>query len=111
MTDIRREYQLNSGISYFGGVVLYWMSRDQRVQDNWALIKAMQLAESRQSPMAVVFCLMFDYPSAHNVHFRFMLDGLCEVEKELDELNIPFFFILSGDPTVELPIFAKQVGG
>jgi len=109
MIDIRREHQLNEGITYFGGPVIYWMNRDQRVRDNWVLIKAMSLAESRQSSVAVVFCLMPDYPNAQNQHFRFMTEGLCDVDHELNDLNIPFF-MLSGDPVEELVKFVRQVG-
>lgn len=109
MTDIRREIQLNDGIAYFGGPVLYWMSRDQRVRDNWALIKAVNLAESRQSPLAVVFCLIPDYPDAQRAHFRFMLEGLCDVDHELEDLRIPFF-MLHGNPVEELAKFARQIG-
>lgn len=109
MTDIRREHQLNEDVTYFGGPVLYWMNRDQRVRDNWALIKAMELAESRQSPMAVVFCMMPDFPNAQNQHFRFMTEGLCDVDRELEDLKIPFF-MLSGNTVEEIVKFARQVG-
>ena len=40
-----------------GGVV-YWMSRDQRVQDNWALLHARDLALQHGVPLSVVFCLV-----------------------------------------------------
>ena len=39
------------------GLVLYWMSRDQRVQDNWALLSAQELALTLGQPLGVVFCL------------------------------------------------------
>lgn len=37
------------------GPVLYWMSRDQRAQDNWALLHAQQEALTRQAPLGVIF--------------------------------------------------------
>jgi hypothetical protein len=39
------------------GPIVYWMSRDQRVRDNWALLFAQELALQERVPMAVVFCL------------------------------------------------------
>ena len=39
-----------------GGVV-YWMSRDQRVDDNWALLKAQALAAELGLPLRVCFVL------------------------------------------------------
>ena len=41
-----------------GKAVIYWMSRDQRVQDNWALIYAQRLASAKSSPLHVCFCLV-----------------------------------------------------
>ena len=39
------------------GPVLYWMNRDQRVEDNWALLQSQDLALSVGRPLLVVFCL------------------------------------------------------
>ena len=36
--------------TYKGGPVLYWLSRDQRTWDNWALLQAQQLALDYQAP-------------------------------------------------------------
>ncbi len=35
----------------------YWMNRDQRVQDNWAMLYAQKLALQERLPLHVVFCL------------------------------------------------------
>ncbi|KAL6047757.1 putative Protamine P1 protein, partial [Balamuthia mandrillaris] len=35
--------------------VVYWMSRDQRVHDNWALLHAKELADALNVPMGVLF--------------------------------------------------------
>ena len=42
--------------------VAYWMSRDQRVCDNWALIFASQLADKKRGALIVFFCLYDGYP-------------------------------------------------
>ena len=39
------------------GPVAYWMSRDQRVHDNWALLYAQHLARERRVPLQVVLGL------------------------------------------------------
>ena len=39
-----KNMQLKSNICKRKGPVVYWMSRDQRVQHNWALIFSIQLA-------------------------------------------------------------------
>ena len=84
------------------GPVVYWMSRDQRVSDNWALTYAQELAQENDSALAVAFCLAPKFLGATSRHYHFMLQGLNEVEKRLQTLNIPFF-LMQGDPGHEIP--------
>ncbi len=91
------------------GPIVYWMSRDQRMRDNWALLFAQELALERKQPMAVVFCLVPKFLEATIRHYDFMLEGLEEVEKELTKRNIPFF-LLPGLPKKEIPAFVKKSG-
>jgi deoxyribodipyrimidine photo-lyase len=87
------------------GAVVYWMSRDQRVRDNWALLYAQESALSLDRPLGVVFCLAPTFLGATWRQYAFMLQGLAEVARSLGELNIPFF-LLTGEPAQELPRFA-----
>jgi len=89
------------------GPVVYWMSRDQRVQENWALLYAQQCARQRKVPLAVIFCLAPSFLHATIRHFGFMLRGLMEVERDLLKKNIPFF-LLSGSPPDILPAFIAE---
>ncbi len=91
-----------------GGTVIYRMSRDQRVGDNWALLFAQQLAESTGRSLAVVFTLMPSYPGANLRHFDFMLRGLESVEQKLQPLNIPFRLLLNNDVSVALKTFIRE---
>jgi deoxyribodipyrimidine photo-lyase len=101
--DSRRIRVLKEGDQGTGPVV-YWMSRDQRVTDNWALLFAQEMALERKAPLAVAFCLAPSFLEATIRHYGFMLKGLREVETRLGELGIPFF-LLSGDPGREVPRF------
>jgi deoxyribodipyrimidine photo-lyase len=58
------------------GGILYWMSRDQRVQDNWALLYAQRLALKLKRPLHVCFCLVPKFLGATIRHFGFMLKGI-----------------------------------
>ena len=89
------------------GPVIYWMSREQRVIDNWALLYAIEMAEKLNTSMAVVFCLYSLYPGANIRHFDFLLRGLQITETKLRELNIPFY-LLKGDPVTSLSSFLKE---
>lgn len=84
------------------GPVIYWMSRDQRVGDNWALLYAQELALARRQPLGVAFCLAPEFLGATRRQYGFMLQGLRDLATALQPLNIPFL-LLVGDPEWELP--------
>jgi len=111
MVDPRRVRIVKQG-SIGSGSVLYWMSRDQRVNDNWALLFAQELALERKVSLGVVFCLAPSFLNATSRQYGFMLEGLQEVENHLAELNIPFFLLI-GSPEQELPAFLVKhhIGG
>ncbi|NWF49822.1 MAG: deoxyribodipyrimidine photo-lyase [Ignavibacteriaceae bacterium] len=90
------------------GPVVYWMSRDQRVHDNWALLFAQKMAIEKNRPLAVIFCLVSDFLEATIRQYGFMLKGLKEIENRLSDFNISFF-MLSGNPEYEIPSFIKKI--
>jgi len=104
--NLKRVRTLKDGTKKAGQVV-YWMSRDQRVEDNWALLYAQELAFEMKAPLAVVFCLVPRFLDATLRQFAFMLKGLEQVEKRLTNLKIPFF-LLKGWPKGEIPKFATD---
>ncbi len=89
------------------GPVAYWMSRDQRVGDNWALLFAQELALKSQQPLLVFFVLTPNFPGATWRAYDFMIKGLQEIESRLRELDVPFILIL-GDPSVEIPLLVSE---
>jgi deoxyribodipyrimidine photo-lyase len=103
-----RARKLND-LQYSGGAVVYWMSRDQRAFDNWALTYARELAVRFQTSLAVVFCLAPGFLGATSRQYDFMIKGLKSVESDLDKLKIPFF-VRSGNPTAEIMEFTTEAG-
>jgi len=90
--------------------VLYWMSRDCRVQDNWALIHAQRLAVAEKLPLHVAFCLVVPKSELATArHYAFLLKGLEEVAKDCQTLNIQFH-LLHGSPGEVLPGFVSDRG-
>ena len=89
--------------------VIYWMSRDQRADDNWALLYAAEVARKMRVPFAVCFCIVSNFEGATMRMYDFMLRGLEELDAKLERLNIPFF-LLQGEPAAVLPGFAKSMG-
>eukprot|EP01025_Chloroclados_australasicus_P062217 TRINITY_DN8171_c0_g1_i1.p1 TRINITY_DN8171_c0_g1~~TRINITY_DN8171_c0_g1_i1.p1 ORF type:complete len:572 (-),score=90.32 TRINITY_DN8171_c0_g1_i1:130-1755(-) len=91
------------------GPVFYWMSRDQRINDNWALLYALEKGREFDQPVAVVFNLVDEFLGAGARQFGFMLRGLRELEPRFKEFNIQFF-LLRGDPTKNIPELVKKCG-
>jgi deoxyribodipyrimidine photo-lyase len=89
------------------GPVLYWMSRDQRVQDNWALIFAKQLADEKSAPLIVAFSLVSDFQFATERHFNFLLKGLMQIEKDLAAIRVPFV-LLPSEPQSTIPQYIAE---
>jgi len=89
------------------GPVVYWMSRDMRADDNWALTFAQELALKRGSPLGVVFSLTEDFLGAAIRQYGFLLRGLAEVEEKLSKKKIPFA-LLRGDPGEAISKFAEE---
>jgi deoxyribodipyrimidine photo-lyase len=83
------------------------MQRDQRVEDNWALVYAQQEALRRQVPLMVVFNLVPVFGQTTLRHYDFMFGGLREVEQTLRSLQIPFV-VLEGEPTTTIPSFVAS---
>ncbi len=90
------------------GPIIYWMSRDQRVEDNWALVFSLELAKEYNQPCIVVFNLVKKFLDATRRHFHFMLNGLSQVQEKLRDYNIPFK-ILIGEPTENILKIVKKI--
>jgi len=91
------------------GPVLYWMHREMRAEDNWALLHSQELAARRGVPLAVVFCLARSYPLAALAHFAFFVHGLAETAKRLAARGIPLA-LLRGEPGEQVAAFARLAG-
>lgn len=102
MVAKERIRHMNTRSNMPSGPIAYWMSRDQRVEDNWALLFAQELSLKAHQPLMVFFTLMPGFPGATWRAYDFMLKGLQEVETRLQELTIPFILTL-GDPSEEIP--------
>lgn len=86
------------------GPIVYWMQREQRVNDNWALIYAYEKAKEKNEKLIIVFNLVTEFLQATYRQYYFMIEGLKDVEKNLAQLNISFY-ITTGKPEEEIPKF------
>jgi deoxyribodipyrimidine photo-lyase len=88
MIEDARCRRLNQREQRRGRYVLYWMQQSQRASGNPALEYAIQVGNRADLPVLVAFGLMDDYPEANLRHYRFMLEGLREVEASLARRRI-----------------------
>ncbi|MGA6925350.1 MAG: deoxyribodipyrimidine photo-lyase [Desulfosarcina sp.] len=87
-----------------GDYVLYWMQQSQRAEHNPALDVAIAEANRLKRPVVVAFGLTEAYPEANVRHFRFMLEGLQEVEAALHRKGIRLVVRRGEPPEVALKL-------
>ncbi|KAH6771846.1 photolyase 1 [Perilla frutescens var. hirtella] len=85
------------------GPVVYWMFRDQRLRDNWALIHAVHQANLLQVPVAIAFNLFNQFKGAKARQLGFMLRGLKKLHSHLPST-------LDGEAVDNIPNFLKESG-
>lgn len=91
------------------GSVVYWMSRDQRAEDNWALLTAGEIAKREKRKLEVVFALAPTFLGATWRAYDFLLRGLRETEANLARLGIPLRLLL-GDPGETVARYVRESG-
>ncbi|KAF6168827.1 hypothetical protein GIB67_042134 [Kingdonia uniflora] len=92
------------------GPVVYWMFRDQRLRDNWGLIHAVDEANKANVSVVVAFNLFEEFLGAKARQLGFMLRGLKELQRGLEEtLDIPFF-LFEGEAVETIPRFIAECG-
>ena len=92
------------------GPIIYWMDRDKRVNHNWALVYAQELALKNHTSLLVIHCIAYPALEHHDTQrtLSFLIQGLIETQELLKKKHIPCV-ILKGDPETVIPHFAKQV--
>lgn len=104
---MERKFTLKKGNTGAGPIV-YWMSRDQRINDNRALSYAQELAIANKSELHIAFALNDSFLGATRRQFGFLLKGLDELNKKANELNINFSLLI-GDPIDRIPEYLNSL--
>jgi len=98
---------LNDAPERSGDYVLYWMQQSQREPFNPALELAVAEANRLSLPVVVGFGLTDDYPEANARHYTFMLQGLAETARALEQRGIRFV-IRRGQPDHVAIVLAQR---
>jgi len=122
LTETETETASNGKNTKDKNCVLYWMQRDVRTVDNWGLLLAQHLAQSKNLPLRVVHVLASPPPASDSDskdesdeaddtplplermrtterHGKFLLGGLDCVHDELKAKNVPFHIVYHQDTT------------
>lgn len=103
----KRALQLNKEI-YREGPVLYWMNRDCRAEDNFALLYAQKLALEARAPLLVVYNLVPKFLGGIYRSHAFKIGGLKEVADSLAQKQIPFFLVEGEKTEHDIVAFIKK---
>jgi deoxyribodipyrimidine photo-lyase len=103
----KRILPLNKSETLNGDCVVYFVSRDIRLKDNFALIAAQQKAIDLRKPLVVCFALDVSIKSRSREHFDFMLNGLQEFSNNLNQLNISFVLKIASRQVAYTEIIKK----
>lgn len=90
-----------------GDFVIYWMSRDQRIDDNFCIYYGLELSKKLNKKFGILFNITPTYLEATIRQYDFMIKSLIELESNLKEIGIPFF-VLFGDPIENIKNFVKE---
>lgn len=108
MVDPRRTRALNDRPEQ-SGPVLYWMDRERRAADNWALLYAEERARANGVPLVVVYALPKTFLDATWRSYAVLIKGLQETAQTLKERGISFVFRI-GEPDEVVSELMKEVG-
>ena len=106
--NTKRIRSLNNG-DIQNGPIAYWMDRDMRMRDNWALLYAQQIALENNQPLLVVYNLVPTFLSGNTRQISFKVPALQELEQDLAKKNIPLFILLDHDGTQSAKMLADFV--
>ena len=87
--------------------VLYWMQASQRIEYNHALAYAIDLANKQNLPLMVCFGISKNFPEANLRHYKFMLEGLKELELEFKKLGITFVMAIEDPDALAIKLSKK----
>lgn len=94
--------------NYTKGAVLYWMDREMRAHQNWALVRVLELSKQHKAPIVVVYNLVKDYLGGGARQYEFKLGGLKELEATFKSKNIPFTVLLTSNSVSDMAAFCAS---
>ena len=90
---------IRTGSTKGSGPIAYWMNRDMRFEDNWAMLYALDWARAEGRALIVAYNLVPSYLGGRPRHAWFKLAALQELWQEAQTRHIPFAVYAGNDAT------------
>ncbi len=94
--DPRRIKKQNAH-EYISGPVLYWMNRDMRLSDNWALLHAQEQAHYLKTELVICYNLDPQFLGGTLRQLDFKIGALKQLVERAHTLNIPLYVVVGND--------------
>lgn len=108
MENLEKRSLLLNTKEYKDGAVLYWINRDARVLDNYALLYAQNLAKKNNVPLATLYNLEIGFLGGSKRSHIFKVEGLKNLEENLSKLSIPFYLVEGKETERDIEKFVKK---
>jgi deoxyribodipyrimidine photo-lyase len=92
-----RRIQKQNTYEYTKGPILYWMNRDMRLQDNWALLYAQELSLKHSAKLVVCYNLDTQFLGGTLRQLDFKIGILKELKENFEKHTIPFYILIDSD--------------
>lgn len=89
------------------GSVVYWMNRDLRLADNWALLHAQDIARTHDRELRIVYNIVPNYLRGGRRQWEFKKAALQEIEEDAQKKGMGFSVVLGEEKELE-DFFHKQ---
>lgn len=104
----RIKFLNNKNVNPHGYYILYWTQTSLRINDNFSLYLAIEKANELKKPLLVVFGLTDRYCWANRRQYHFLMQGLLEYKKKLEERGINFLVKKIIDESEYLPLINQS---
>lgn len=105
--DKKRVRLIHAGSRQGKGAVMYWMNRELRIADNWALLYAAERAKALQRPLTVLYNLDPSFLSGGSRQHLWKVRSLQEIENILQRKNITLHLVV-GKGVRDITSFIKK---
>lgn len=89
------------------GPIVYWMNRDMRLEDNWALLYAVDWARATGRGLIIAYNLEPRYEGGRGRHAWFKIEALKELAERARERSLPFT-VIAGAKSIDRLIEAMR---